>query len=227
MQYNRNMLLSMQSGALYFANGDVVTAPMKMIQEALEERQDVTVIPISFFHSETFMKALYKRLNIKPLTIDVQDYGKYGDEWYKYYEADIIMYLIKESQRPTYFSTDILSQTKLDKDSIYNEGLLLKYSPRQYNNFDVAMHNVKEVYNLEYLAVPDLVYDTWVTSQQLDMNNATLLSNLVQKFRKKGDNAQADRLYNILDKCLERCQLFEHPEAKEAIIKKFREDTQK
>ena len=137
------------------------------------------------------------------------------------------MYLIKESQRPTYFSTDILSQTKLDKDSIYNEGLLLKYSPKPYDNFAVAMHNVKGVYNLEYLAMPDLVYDTWVTSQQLDLNNATLLSNLISKFRKKGDNVQADRLYKILDKCLDRCPLFEHPEAKEAIIKKFREDTQK
>lgn len=223
MQYNRNMLLSMQGGALYFANGDVVTAPMKMIQEALEERKDVTVIPISFLHSETYMEALYKRLNIRPLEINVQDYGKYGDEWYKHYEADIIMYLVKESKRPTYFSTDILSQTILDKDSIYNEGLLLKYSPRQYDNFDVAMHNVKEVYQLEYLATPDLVYDTWVTSQQLDLNNVTLLSNLISRFRKRGDNAQADRLYNIISKCIERCPLLEHPEAKEAIVKKFEE----
>ena len=225
MQYNRNMLLSMQSGALYFANGDVVTAPMKMIQEALEERQDVTVIPISFLHSDSYMDALYKRLNIKPLRIDVQDYGKYGDEWDKYYEADIIMYLIEKSQRPTYFSTDILTWTKLDKDSIYNEGLILKYSPRQYNNFDVAMHNVKEVYNLEYLAMPDLVYDSWVTSQMLDMNNVTLLANLISKFRKKGDNVQADRLYSILDKCIERCPMQKYPEAKENIVKKFREET--
>ena len=224
MQYNRNILLSMQAGALYFANGDVVTAPMKMIQDALEERQDVTVIPISFLHSKTYMDALYKRLNIKPLTIDVQNYGKYGDEWYKHYEADIIMYLIKESKRPTYFSTDILSHTLIDKDSIYNEGLILKYSPRQYNNFDVAMHNVKEVYNLEYLATPDLVYDTWVTSQQLDLNNVTLLSNLIARFRKKGDEAQADRLRSILSKCIERCPLLEHPEAKEAIVKKFKEE---
>lgn len=225
MQYNRNMLLSMQSGALYFANGDVLLAPMKMIQEALEERQDVTIIPISYFHSDSFMDALYKRLNIKPLAIDVQDYGKYGDDWYKYYEADIIMYLIKETHRPTYFSTDILSHTKLDKDSIYNEGLLLKYSPKQYNNFDVAMHNVKEVYQLEYLAVPDLVYDSWVTSQQLDLNNVTLLSNLISKFRKKGETAQADRLHDILAKCVERCPLLEHPEAKEAIVKKFKEES--
>lgn len=225
MQYNRNMLLSMQNEALYFANGDVVTAPMKMIQEALGERQDVTVIPLSYLHSDSYMKALYKRLNIKPLSIDVQTYGQYGEDWYKHYEADIIMYLIKESKRPTYFSTDILSQTQLNKDSIYNEGLLLKYSPRQYNNFAVAMHNVKEVYQLEYLATPDLVYDTWTTSQQLDLNHVTLLSNLVSKFRKKGDNTQADRLYSILDKCVERCPLLEHPEAKESIVKKFREET--
>jgi len=224
MQYNRNMLLSMQPDALYFANGDVMLAPMKMMQEALGERQDVTVIPLSYFHSPTYLEALYRHLNIKPLTIDVQDYGKYGEDWYKYYEADIVMYLIKETKRPTYFSTDILSQTILDKDSIYNEGLLLKYSPKQYNNFDVAMHNVKEVYQLEYLAVPDLVYDNWVTSQQLDLNNVTLLSNLISKFRKKGDVAQADRLHDILGKCIERCPLLEHPEAKEAIVKKFHEE---
>ena len=227
MQYNRNMLLSMQPNALYFANGDVLLAPMKMMQAAFEERQDVTVIPLSYFHSPTYLDALYKHLNIKPLAIDVEDYGKYGDDWYKYYEADIVMYLIKETNRPTYFSTDIPSQTKLDKDSIYNEGLLLKYSPKQYNNFDVAMHNVKEVYQLEYLAVPDLVYDNWVTSQQLDLNNVTLLSNLISKFRKKGDVAQADRLHDILGKCIERCPLLEHPDAKEAIVKKYKEEASK
>jgi hypothetical protein len=67
------------------------------------------------------------------------------------------------------------------------------------------MHNVKEVYNLEYLAEPDLVYDSWETSAKLDMNHVTLLANLVGKFRKKGDEAQAKRLYNILSKCVERC----------------------
>jgi hypothetical protein len=95
----------------------------------------------------------------------------------------------------------------LDKDSIYNEGLVLKYSPKPYNNFDVAMHNVKEVYSLEYLAEPDLVYDSWETSEQMDMNHVTLLANLISKFRKKGDEAQAQRLYNILSKCVERCAI--------------------
>ena len=206
MHFNRNMLMCMQPNAIYFANGDLDTVPMKMLQEALGERTDVTIISVSFLHADSFMKALYKRLGIKPLTLNVQDYGdKYGEDWYKHYEADIMMYLINESKRPAYFSPTNPKTTIINRDSIYNEGLILKYSPKQYDNFAVAMHNVKEVYDLEYLAEPDLVYDSWKTSEQMDMNHVTLLANLISKFRKKGDEAQAQRLYNILSKCVERC----------------------
>ena len=206
MHFNHNMLQSMQPNALYFSNGDLDTEPMKMLQEALGERTDVIIINLSFLHATTFMDALYKKLNIAPLTLNVQDYGdKYGEKWLEYYEADIIMYLIKESKRPAYFSPTNPKVSILDTDSIYNEGLVLKYSPKPYNNFDVAMHNVKEVYNLEYLAEPDLVYDSWETSAMVDLNHVTLLAHLIAKFRKKGDEDQAMRLYNILSKCVERC----------------------
>lgn len=220
MHFNRNMLQCMQPNAIYFANGDLDTAPMKMIQEALGERTDVTIIAVSFLHADPFLKALYKRLGIKPLDINVQDYGQYGEDWYKHYEADIMMYLIKESKRPAYFSPTNPKTTILNKDSIYNEGLILKYSPKQYDNFAVAMHNVKEVYNLEYLAEPDLVYDSWETSGMIDLNHVTLLSNLIPKFKKKGDNAAADHLRNILSKCLERSKSAQ-PEYREKLMKEL------
>ena len=207
MHFNYNMLQCMPPNALYFSNGDLDTVPMKVLQEALGERTDVTIINNSFLHATPFMEALYKKLNIEPLTLNVQDYGKYGEEWLQHYESDIIMYIIHESKRPAYFSPTNGKVSILDKDSIYNEGLVLKYSPKPYNNFDVAMHNVKEVYSLEYLAEPDLVYDSWETSEQMDMNHVTLLANLISKFRKKGDEAQAQRLYNILSKCVERCAI--------------------
>jgi len=207
MHFNHNMLQCLPPNALYFSNGDLDTEPMKMLQEALGERTDVTIINVSFLHSTPFMAALYKKLNIKPLTLNVQDYGKYGDDWLQHYESDIIMYIIHESKRPAYFSPTNGIVPILNKDSIYNEGLVLKYSPKPYNNFDVAMHNVKEVYNLEYLAEPDLVYDSWESSERMDMNHVTLLANLISKFRKKGDEAQAQRLYNILSKCVERCAI--------------------
>lgn len=220
MHFNHNMLQCLPPNALYFSNGDLDTEPMKMLQDALGERTDVIIINNSFLHATPFMEALYKKLNIEPLTLNVQDYGKYGEEWLQHYESDIIMYIIHESKRSAYFSPTNGKVSILDKDSIYNEGLVLKYSPKPYNNFDVAMHNVKEVYSLEYLAEPDLVYDSWETSEQMDMNHVTLLANLISKFRKKGDEAQAKRLYDILSKCVERCTVAhkntDYPEERKA-----------
>ena len=220
MHFNHNMLQCLPPNALYFSNGDLDTEPMKMLQDALGERTDVIIINNSFLHATPFMEALYKKLNIEPLTLNVQDYGKYGEEWLQHYESDIIMYIIHESKRSAYFSPTNGKVSILDKDSIYNEGLVLKYSPKPYDNFAVAMHNVKEVYNLEYLAEPDLVYDSWETSEQTDMNHVTLLANLISKFRKKGDEAQAKRLYDILSKCVERCTVAhkntDYPEERKA-----------
>ena len=227
MHYNLNMLRSMEPGALYFANGDVLLGPMKMMQAALDERTDVTVIPLSYLHSPNYLQALFRRLDIKPKTFNVEDYGQYGEDWAKHFEADIIMYLMKECKRPTYFSTDILTHTCLDKDSIYNEGLLLKYSPRQYDNFSVAMKNVREVYHLEYLAEPDLVYDSWEASQRLDLNHPTLLSHMVGKFRRNGETELADRLHGILRTVVERSRIFADEESKKLYMEDFEKEVGK
>lgn len=224
MQYNWNMLRSMQPNAIYFANGDVATAPMKMLQDALGERQDVTVIPLSFLCMDDYREMVFKKLNILPFDSDVTDYEKkYGDEWSKRFSTDIVMHIIHESERPVYFFSDILYHTQLDKDSIYNEGLLLKYSEKQYDNFTVAMNNVKNIYHLEYLAEPDLVYSTWEADARLDINNVTLLSHLVSRFRDSGDAQEADRLYNILYACLKRCPI--EPEYKQQIEKQLKAET--
>lgn len=205
LRYNWNMLQSMAPDALYFANGDNITKPMKTLQDALNMRQDVVVIPMPFLYVDKFRDALFKRLDISPMKVDWTDYYQYGEDLGKRFYADMMMYLIHESKRPAYFSADVFSHANLDKDSIYNEGLLLKWSDHQYDNFAVAMHNVKEVYHLDYLAEPDLHPNKWETSYMLDMNNVTLLANLISKLRKKGDVTEANRLNRILEECIERC----------------------
>lgn len=205
LRYNWNMLQSMEPNALYFANGDNITKPMKTLQDALDMRQDVVVVPMSFLYVDKFRDVLFKRLGISPMEVNWADYSQYGEDWSKRFYADMMMYLIHESKRPAYFSADVLTHAALDKDSIYNEGLLLKWSDQQYDNFAVAMHNVKEVYHLDYLAEPDLHPNRWETSYMLDMNNITLLANLISKLRKKGEVTEANRLRRILEECVERC----------------------
>ncbi|MCQ2256309.1 MAG: hypothetical protein MJZ29_12520 [Bacteroidaceae bacterium] len=205
LRYNWNMLQSMEPNALYFANGDNITKPMKTLQDALDMRQDVVVIPMPFLYVDKFRDFLFKRLAIKPKNVNWADYSQYGEDFGKRFYADMMMYLIRESKRPAYFSADVLTHADLNKDSIYNEGLLLKWSDHQYDNFAVAMHNVKEVYHLDYLAEPDLHPNKWETSYMLDMNNVTLLANLISKLMHKGEIKEANRLCHILDECVERC----------------------
>lgn len=220
LHYNWNLLQSMQPNALYFGNGDNITAPMRMLQAALDLRRDVTVIPLSFLFLQDFRDALCEQLHIKPFPVKMDAYVERGAEWAKDFEGDFVMHLIKESKRPAYFFTDVLQQTNLNKDHLYNEGLLLKYSAKPYDNFAVAMHNVKSVYHLEYLTEPDLVYNTWQTSWRMDLNNVTLLAHLISKLRKKGDEITANRLYHTLDACVKVCRVQPEFKAKiESILK--------
>lgn len=205
VRYNWNMLRSMQPHALYFGNGDNVVVPMRMLQAALGERKDVTVIPLSFLYMDEFRSELCKKLGIPPFPKSYADYVEAGGEGGSPYVTDVVMHLIRETHLPSYFFTDVLQQTSLNKDHVYNEGLLLKYSEQPYDNFAVAIRNVKEVYHLEYLSEPDLSYNRWETSRMMDINNVTLLSHLIGKLRNQGDKETADRLYRILDACVKRC----------------------
>ena len=204
MRYNWNMMQSMEPNAIYFGNGDNCLVPCKMMQEALGVRKDVTVIPISYLYAEEFRNALYQQLGIKPFA-HTKDYDRNIDGWEKEYSYDIIMHIIKESHRPAYFFTDITNWTSMPQDNLYNEGILMKYSDRQYDNFAVAMNNVKNVYHLEYLTEPNLVYTSWDSCKRFNNNYVFLLSHLIKQFRQKGDIAESERLYNTLSNYISSC----------------------
>ena len=89
------------------------------------------------------------------------------------------------------------------------------------------MKNVREVYHLEYLAEPDLVFDTWEASQRLDLNHPTLLRHLVEKFRRNGEAKLADRLRDILRSAVERSRIFADEETKKAYLEDFEKEVGK
>ena len=68
------------------------------------------------------------------------------------------------------------------KQHLYNEGLLLKYSKKPYDNLAVKRRNVEERYMMEYLLVsfrPD-----WSAGQRLTANYAVMLADLLPYYAK-------------------------------------------
>ena len=192
-QYCRNLLQSVEPNGILFIFGGNLDITTLIQQEVFGMRKDVTLIPIlPLLNCQQNRDAVYKRLGIEPFRR-----RKPSD---KDYNFQLIHHIITKSKRPAYFDTYIEQNHFVCGDSLYNEGLLLKYSDHPYNNYAVALHNVRSVYYLDYLTEPVLTHEPWHSGYEYDFDYVHKLTYLVKKFELNGEQEQADRLYNILYK---------------------------
>ena len=194
-QYCRNLLQSVEPNGILFTSGSFDIAAL-IQQEVFGMRKDVTLIPIiPLLNSQQNRDTVYKRLGIEPFR------GRKPSD--KDYNFHLIRHIITKSKRPAYFDTYMAQNHDICGDSLYNEGLLLKYSNHPYNNYAVALHNVRSVYYLDYLTEPVLTHEPWHYGYEYDFEYVFRLSYLVKKFELNGEQEQADRLYNILYKSIQ------------------------
>ena len=192
MQYAWNLMLGMQDSAIYVACREYDYEPMILMQEVFDLRKDITILPYEFIKDRKFCDTMYKRLNIKPYVMDISDTRSRKD-----IIGDFVTYVSRCSGRPLYMSMDAPNYITVNEDSVYNEGLLLKYSNKPYNNLKVALHNIKEVYELGYLTQPEFTYNIGWTST-VDRNVVYCMKNMANKFCAKGFKADCEHIENFL-----------------------------
>ena len=192
MRYGWNLVKSMPQNAIFVAHDAMELEPVKIIQEALDERKDITVIPCKFIFSSEFRDSICKRLDIKPFVLK-----KKKDITDEDYVAKFTMHLIKETKRPLYQPLDMINYSNLCMDSLYNEGLLVKYSDKRYDNISVLLNNVRNVYDLKYLAEPPLVKDLNYDSTN-EHKIVMSLTYVVKLLRKRGLKNEANYFHSII-----------------------------
>ena len=202
MAYGWNLMLGMKDSAVYVANTSRDYEQMILMQEVFNARKDITIIPCSAIKSKAFRDYISKRLNIKPFVTDPNEV--LTDEQRN---TLFIRDLYGQRNQPVYLPMNIGYYSYLDRDSIYNEGLLLKYSTKRYDNISVARHNFKDVYELEYLTQPDYVYDNWIESDYVDRNIIFCVTKMADKFAQFGYKDDAKRLENFIGKVIRRDEM--------------------
>lgn len=202
MAYGWNLMLGMKDSAVYVANTSRDYEQMILMQEVFNARKDITIIPCSAIKSKAFRDYISKRLNIKPFVTDPNEV--LTDEQRN---TLFIRDLYGQRNQPVYLPMNIGYYSYLDRDSIYNEGLLLKYSTKRYDNISVARHNFKDVYELEYLTQPDYVYDNWIESDYVDRNIIFCVTKMAEKFAQFGYKDDAKRLENFIGKVIRRDEM--------------------
>lgn len=202
MAYGWNLMLGMKDSAVYVANTSRDYEQMILMQEVFNARKDITIIPCSAIKSKAFRDYISKRLNIKSFVTDPNEV--ITDEQRN---TLFIRDLYGQRNQPVYLPMNIGYYSYLDRDSIYNEGLLLKYSTKRYDNISVARHNFKDVYELEYLTQPDYVYDNWIESDYVDRNIIFCVTKMADKFAQFGYKDDAKRLENFIGKVIRRDEM--------------------
>lgn len=189
LRYSYNELAGMDEGGIYIANGDAAIIPKWLIQEGMGVHKDKTIICASFLALKEYRDWLCKKLGV----VDPIHEEPY---WTDENCNALLQTIIDKYGSKVYFSTTTPMETMEPwKNRLYNEGLLLKYSSKPYDNLAVKRRNVEERYMLEYLLVS--FRPEWTAGQRLSANYAVLLADLLPYYA-KNDMKRHDWLMKLL-----------------------------
>lgn len=189
LRYSYNELAGMDEGGIYIANGDAAIIPKWLIQEGMGMHKDKTIVCAPFLAVKEYRDWLCKKLGV----VDpIHEEPYWTDESCN----ALLQAVINKYGSKVYFSTTTPSETMEPwKNNLYNEGLLLKYSKKPYDNLAVKRRNVEERYMLEYLLVS--FRPEWTAGQRLSANYAVLLADLLPYYAKH-DQKRYDWLMRLL-----------------------------
>ena len=189
LRYSYNELAGMDESGIYIANGDAAIIPKWLIQEGMGMHKDKTIVCASFLAVKEYRDWLCTKLGV----VDpIHEEPYWTDESCN----ALLQAIIDKYGSKVYFSTTTPSSTMEPwKNNLYNEGLLLKYSKKPYDNLAVKRRNVEERYMLEYLLVS--FRPEWTAGQRLSANYAVLLADLLPYYAKH-DQKRYDWLIKLL-----------------------------
>jgi hypothetical protein len=193
-QYNRNMLASLEPGAVLLTNGDYDTYPAWILQEVEGLRTDVTVVNVTpLLHNDaSAMQALSNEGLVMQPIAPCEDYDA----------ARLKAFAQANPSRPFYFSLTLSRECRLPlKDLLYLTGLAFRFSEKPFENIPVLKYNFSDSISLSYLA-DDSTYDkkyvfNKATVHSLHLNYVMPLAVLYSVYKAEGDEEKAKQALDL------------------------------
>jgi hypothetical protein len=147
----------MEEGGIYLGEAEEDLIPKKMIQLVLGMHKDKVLV-----NRNGDWYKIWKACKVPgpaenwAETTPMDDAAVY---WHTQ-TLKMLAWIGDHSEHPVYYSPSYLYERlreKLSKEllkNLYNEGLLIRYSPKPYDNIAVTCRNIEERYSLDYLYLP-------------------------------------------------------------------------
>jgi hypothetical protein len=174
MEYNRNVLNSLEPNSILLTNGNVDTYPIIIDQQISGLRTDITVVCLDWLNNEIYANQIAQKIGLKNKNIHTD----------KPYQA-LSEILQSQSGLPVYLSLTI-PPNELAKYSsqLFLTGLVMKYSKFPVDNIPSL------VYNWENLFLKNQIN----AIHELNRNYLPPLIQLYTYYKNKGDTQKADQV---------------------------------
>lgn len=205
LNYNYNVLMSLEQNAILFTNGDNDTYPERMLQEVKGVREDVTVINIPMSWVQPFIE---RKLKEKDITIDIEEFKqkifdsdlkKPASPIHRYIQELAKMLAEKYPEMPIYFALTVYEHHIKDiKDDLYIVGLAYRYSSNRIDNLALLKKNLEKNFRLDYLKY-DWYNETYPGKRlmaQIQMNYVAPMIMLAEHYKKSGEEGKAHEWKN-------------------------------
>jgi|CryBogDrversion2_1035201.scaffolds.fasta_scaffold02189_4 hypothetical protein len=171
LNYNYNVLLSLDDNGIIITNGDNDTYPLLILQYALGIKKNVVVVNINLITVDGYRKKLFEENNIP-----VDDFKALEQPS----QDKIIQHLISRSGRPVYFANTLhTGYYKAFEKDLYIVGLAFKYSTKSFDNIAVIRNNFERNYLTDYLKM-NFEYD--ISGSIIDRMNMGYLPFLIKLY---------------------------------------------
>lgn len=140
LEYNYNVLASIEKDGILFTNGDNDTYPVWMLQYVKGIRPDILMLNI---HMSKDLTYLQKKIRAKDIQLNVDKFD---------IEKLIPLILQKAPHRKIYLANTVdMQHLKSLQENLYLTGLVHQYSDKRFDNIALIKKHFEKVYRLDYL----------------------------------------------------------------------------
>jgi len=190
LNYNYNVLMSLEKNAILLVEGDNSTYPVWLLQNSKEIRNDVIMLNVSLLSNDEYRNAIFKEISIP--RIDTLDFKSNP-------MSQMIKHIIKYRQsRPVYFSTNMDQDLyKEFSDSTYMVGLAFKYSEKSFNNMAVLQNNFENKFLIDYLKVNFSFDYAQTVVDQTNLSYLAVFLKLYEQYQLCGETLKAQKIKEL------------------------------
>ena len=192
MEYNYNLLMSVEPNAIIFTNENNDSYPAWILQQVKGIRTDVSIVNASLLKNKSYIKRLLKQKNIALPEITFDTDPKTEKEFVKQIVLEISK---KYPQTPMFFALTYPVQGFFE-DSLYCTGLAYKFSAAPIDNIKLLQKNIESKFHLDYLnncLLPSDSLDQEINS--LNFNYTIPFAILYKYYTRKGESNDRINFY--------------------------------